>query len=80
VLLPSFILSKSPMVKKKRPSEETANRLSKRFNEGSQRPLYHMERDSGDAEDQDEQHDDDWEDDNEPKRECESDWDSLAFE
>ncbi len=52
VPLPSLILSKSPMLKKKRSSEETVSRLSKRFNKGKQRPIYHMEQDPWDAEDE----------------------------
>jgi hypothetical protein len=51
VPLPSFIQSKSPTLKKKRSTEKTANWLSKRFNRGSQRSLYHMEQDPEDAED-----------------------------
>ena len=80
VSLPSFILFKSFTLKKKRSSEESANRLSKRFNKGSPRQLYHMELDPNGVDDQDEHQDDNWDDGHEPSGECESDWDTLAFE
>jgi hypothetical protein len=39
-----------------------------------------MELDSDDADDQDEHQDNNWDDEHEPSGECESDWNTLAFE
>ncbi len=56
------------------------DRHAKRFRKGRQRPLYHMEQESWDEANPNEQQEDDWEEGLEPGAISESDWGSLAFE
>ncbi len=53
-------------MKKKRSSDGMVDRHTKRFRKSKQRPVYHMEQESWDEDDPDEQQEDDLEEDQEP--------------
>ncbi len=80
VPLPSFMTLKSVTVKKKRASDAQVDNHTKRFRKGRQRPLFLLDQDAEEDDEQDDLQDDDGEDVQDPDGAGESDWDSLAFE
>ncbi len=80
VPLPSFMTLKSATVKKKRESGAQVDNHIKRFRKGRQRPLFLLDQDAEEDDEQNDLQDDDGEDPQDPDGAGESDWDSLAFE
>ncbi len=57
--LPSFMLLKSAVVKKKQSSEVQVDDRTKRFRKGRQRPFFLLDQDAEEQDEQDDQQDDD---------------------
>ncbi len=64
--LPPFMLLKSATVKKKRSSDVLVDNHTKCFRKGRQRPLYLLDQDGEENDEQDDQQDYDGEDDQDP--------------
>jgi hypothetical protein len=71
---------KSATVKMKRVSDAQADNPTKRFRKGRQRPLFLLDQDAEEDDEQDDLQENDSEDVQDPDDAGESDWNSLAFE
>ncbi len=80
VPLPPFMTLKSATVNKKRESGVHKDNHTKRFRNGRQRSLFLLDQGAGEDDEQDDMQVDDVDDFKDTDGECESDWNSFAFE
>ena len=78
VPLPAFMSSKSTVLRKKRTSDGHTDGHTKRFHKGRKRPLFLLDQDAEEGDDQDEQQDEDEQDAQDPDADEDNNWDAYV--